>query len=181
MDFSLLLICFFPLSNRDSHLSRTPVLVSYFPFLTVAFWSWHLSKCHRGTASLLCSPKGTDTELPRALLLFLPATRDSQCNTQMGYMRQDTALDPWGRCFCFPAGWLWGCQTVPRDGEKCLVGIFPFWKDGKISSSLPVLCTAEKALMGSLSTAGYPRDTQVFADMEPDGSAITCMLSLGDA
>lgn len=73
MDFSLVFIFFFfffnPLCKTDSYLSWTPVLViSHFPFFTVAFWSQHLYKCHRGTAAVLCSLAGTDnTEFSGAL------------------------------------------------------------------------------------------------------------------
>lgn len=67
--FHHFLFFFYPLCKTDSHLSRTPVLVSLFPFFTEAFWSQHLYKCHGGTAAVLCSLGGTDnTEFSRALV-----------------------------------------------------------------------------------------------------------------
>ena len=117
---------------------------------------------------------------------FLPVTRDSYSDTQRSYTCLDAAPDPWGTCFCFPAGWLWGGQMVARDGKKCPVGIFPSWKDGKESPCRPAYTGSEQLRRHRWDPhqqSGTPGThcQQVFADTEPDGSAIARMLSLSNA
>lgn len=140
--FHLFFFFFNPLCKTDSYLSWTPVLViSHFPFFTVAFWSQHLYKCHRGTAAVLCSLGGTDnTEFSGALA---------------GYTCLEAAPHPCRDAFASLLDGFGVTKALPT-GNSSIKGR---WKKKPVEAGTDSLCAAEEVLMGSLSAAGHPGDS----------------------